>query len=76
MSKLSFLFEGNKITKIIILATAIALAGYAIYSFTNKSNANKESIADVAIEIDHNMNINSVEDVEKVVAYWIDQNPE
>lgn len=75
MSKISSILQGNKIKKIVILVAAIALASYALITYFNKS-ANNETIADVALEIDRNMNINSVDDVEKVIAYWIDQNPE
>ncbi len=74
MSKISSIFKGNKLIKISILTAAIALAGYALTSYFNKSDSSA-TIADVA-QIDRDMSIKSVDDVEKVIAYWIDNNPE
>lgn len=75
MSKISSILRENKVVKIAILLIAAVLAVFAITSYFLKSQDNK-TVADVAIEIDRNMNINSVEDVEKVISYWVNQNPE
>ncbi len=79
MSIISRLSINNNIVKILIIIAAIILIVGGVYSYSNKeSSGNSENIlANVEPEaINSDMSVKSAEDVEKVIAYWIDQNPE
>ena len=75
MSIISKLTEKCNIKKALVaLGALIIIIGTFLYLSKDSSKDNKA--LDEVISIDRNMSIDSVEDVEKVIAYWIDKNPE
>ncbi len=74
MSILSKLPVNNKVAKIIAAAIAVIIVGSLAYKFSSNNKSKNDEVANLTI--DRDMDIDSVEDVEKVIAYWIDNNPE
>ena len=78
MSIKSKLAENSNLVKLAILAIAVILIITGLFSYFSKDDNSQESssAAPQPISIDQDMSVKSVEDVEKVIAYWIDNNPE
>lgn len=76
MSIKSKLAENSNIAKLAILSIAVILIITGLFSYFSKSDDSTGNKVAEAITIDQNMSIKSVADVEQVIAYWIDNNPE
>lgn len=76
MSILSKIKENNNIVKISIAVIAAIVIIVGVYAFLDNDSDDKKDTSLENLTIDRDMDIDSVEDVEKVIAYWIDNNPE
>ncbi len=67
MSILSKITQNNNIVKISIAAIAVIIIGIGVYAFSGSDSDDKKASLE-NLTIDRDMDIESVEDVEKVIA--------